>query len=136
MLLRWLPFLLILALGSPIPAHSSIPAIPPLKGKTEILRIEEAQAWIQKKLSSIPAAESSKREMELIQILYFLESHLETLKLVAFKCKNQKLELENSIERSLPRGAKAEELSDSHLHALKNLFSTLCPKAAYESSSI
>jgi hypothetical protein len=96
--------------------------------------MEEAQAWIQKKIYEAPASTLSPNETENVQVLFFLESHLETLKMAAFKCKNQRKELENSVERSLPRGARAEELGGSYLQALRNLFSSLCPKNAQDSS--
>jgi hypothetical protein len=103
-------------------------SLPVLKGKSEIARIEEAQAWIQKKIPGISISADPRSGTETVQVLYFLESHLETLKSIPFKCKNRDQELEDSIERSLPRGAKPEELTASHLKALKDLFSSLCPK--------
>ena len=130
MLLRSIPVFLFFICAIPGLCQASTPPVqvPPLKGKTVLLRMEEAQTWIQKKISGVPPSSYSRIDTEYLQILFFLESHLETLKMTAFKCDHQKLELENCVERSLPRGARPEELEAPYLEALKNLFSSLCPK--------
>ncbi|MBU6153205.1 MAG: hypothetical protein KGP28_02780 [Bdellovibrionales bacterium] len=101
--------------------------LPSLKEKSVTKRINEAKTWIRKEISEARNHTSSEPDLLKLGLLYFLESHLETLEEVSFQCKNQKSELNNCIERSLPRNASPDELSDSHLKALQELFFKLCP---------
>ncbi len=124
---------------SPIPLALAQPdstTLPEFRGKTEASRIDEALSWIRKKTEPSQSADPAGEALESAQILFFLESHLETLKSTSFQCKNRDVEFEKSLARSLPRNADPEELKPAYREALKKLFSSLCPKHNQDSSSI